>query len=536
MKIVFKYFLDSIKSFKFHFMKTFLLSIISAILTIAIPIFLRIVTSEFKNNDYLIIYIGIFIVLILLTAFVGVMKTKYMDEFGGEYLKFILKKIQFTLYNTDYGNVDLLYKKGLSHTLFSDTMNVMSTVGLMIPSLISSIIILITLIILSLFYNKLITLFSVVSIVIGIIIAFLSRNKMYKTSVETNIKLKGIHDFTNEITENILDSRHNSLQNYYFNKTDNKISDFIETAKKEDIIREIYNQVIVNYNLIIQFMISIVLSIPFINNSVSNALFFIMIFNLMIMQGSNIELFIGKILSSSISFYNIDSILDLEIDKANIEIESIDSIDVHNLKFQFEDKTIIDGLSFSLKKGDTVLVKGSNGTGKSTLLKTLLKLYSYHGVIKYNNINLSKINRKSLYNKVMYINQKEIIINENIRDYLNEVLKNNISKNDIASFLNRLKFEKELEDKLSNKDLSGGEIKKVLMAKLFFGSDKKDIILIDEIEAGLDSSTLEDFANIINEISETKDKIVMMISHGKKLDINYTHILDMDTLELEIIN
>lgn len=531
MKIIFKYFVDGIKKFKFHFIKTFLLFIFSALLTIAVPISMKMVTSNYGNEENILFYIGFFILLILFSAFLGVIKTKYMDEFGGEYLKYILKKVQFTLYNTDLKNTDLLYKNGLSHTLFSDTMTIMSTIGVMIPSLISSVTILITLIIVSLFFNKMIALFFVISIIVGVIIAFLSRNKMYKTSMETNIKLKHVHDFTNEITENILDTRHNMLQKYYFNRTDRIISDFINTAKREDIIREGYNQIIVNYNIIIQFTISIILSIPFINNSVSNALFFIMIFNFMITQGSNIELFIGKILSSSVSFFNINSILNLDTDKASTEIEKIDCINVNNLRFDFETKNIIDGLSFSVKKGDVVLVEGSNGTGKSTLLKILLKFYSYCGEVKYNNIDLNEIKRDSLYSKIIYINQKEIIVNEGIENYLNEVLKLEVSKNEITKFLNRLKFENKQTDTLNNKELSGGEIKKVLMAKLFFGSKSRDVILIDEIEAGLDSESLEQLSDIINKIAEKKNKIVLIVSHGGKLNVNYTHILNMDRRE-----
>ena len=84
MKIIFKYFVDGIKKFKFHFIKTFLLFIFSALLTIAVPISMKMVTSNYGNEENILIYIGFFILLILFSAFLGVIKTKYMDEFGGE--------------------------------------------------------------------------------------------------------------------------------------------------------------------------------------------------------------------------------------------------------------------------------------------------------------------------------------------------------------------------------------------------------------------------------------------------------------------
>ena len=344
MKIVYKYFLDAIKNFKKHFVITFLISFLSAILTISIPIGLKFFLSKDLNTKDIILYIFIFLALIIASIYVSIIKIKTMDNYGGDYFKYILKRIQLTLYNTDYKNIDSLNKKGLSHTLYSDAMNVMSTVGVMIPSIISSLVITLSLLILAFYFNKVLAIFCAVSILIGVFISYFAREKMYSTSKQTNIKLKRIHDYIIEMIEMLMDTRHNKAEDYYLDKTDIIISDFIETAKDEDITRQLYNEIVINYNIIIQVVISILLSLPFINNSVSNAMFFILIFNLLINQGASIEAYVGKIISSAISFKNIDHILSLETPVEKININEIDSISIENLSYSYLDEKIIDGL------------------------------------------------------------------------------------------------------------------------------------------------------------------------------------------------
>ncbi|MCI5675543.1 MAG: ABC transporter ATP-binding protein [Ezakiella sp.] len=522
MKIVFKHFNDAVKRFPKHFIRTFFLSILAAIVSIAIPIAMRqLIEGDFSSRD-IVVNIIILSAMILLSIIIAIKKTKTMDEFGGEYLKDILKRVEHILYNTNYERVDELNKNGLSHTLFSDAMTIMSTVGLMIPSFISSVIIVLFLLAISFYFNPLIALISMIAILAGVAISFFARKKMYNTSKGTNRKLKIVHDFTNELTNTTFDARHNRLGVYYAKKTDSIIDDFIKTAKEEDVTRELYNELIINYNLIIQVLVSVLLSIPFINNSISNALFFIMVFNLLITQGSNIEIYLGQIISSLVSFNNIEKILKLPMDSAKEEINSIDEISIRDLSFNHGEDKLFDGLNIDFKKGDTILIEGANGSGKSTFLKLLLKYYEYDGSIKYNGLELREIKREALYKKMLYINQKEIILNEDIDDFINITLDENISQLEVHKFMDSYDFKKDYKEKLEYDKLSGGEIKKLLIAKLFFASPKRDVILIDEIEAGLDDASLAKLSFFLNKIAGTEEKIIFIISHGDKLKVNCT--------------
>lgn len=69
---------------------------------------------------------------------------------------------------------------------------------------------------------------------------------------------------------------------------------------------------------------------------------------------------------------------DENTEKHEIINENIESISIENLSFKYDenDTNIIDKLNFKMNKGDKVLIKGENGTGKSTLIKNILGLYS----------------------------------------------------------------------------------------------------------------------------------------------------------------
>ena len=56
-------------------------------------------------------------------------------------------------------------------------------------------------------------------------------------------------------------------------------------------------------------------------------------------------------------------------------------IEIRNLKFGYKDKNILNGISFSIKKGDTLSILGANGSGKSTLLRIMLGFLKFEGTV-----------------------------------------------------------------------------------------------------------------------------------------------------------
>jgi len=69
----------------------------------------------------------------------------------------------------------------------------------------------------------------------------------------------------------------------------------------------------------------------------------------------------------------------------------------------------------------------------------------------------------------------------------------------------------------NGQNLSGGQVKKLLLAKLMIRKRKASVILIDEIDAGMDLETKRQFKEILTSIAEEKEHLIMYISHDASL-------------------
>jgi iron complex transport system ATP-binding protein len=79
---------------------------------------------------------------------------------------------------------------------------------------------------------------------------------------------------------------------------------------------------------------------------------------------------------------------------------------VENIGFAYADTPVLDGVSFSVAKGELVSVLGPNGCGKTTLLKLLLGIFApQRGRVLLNGVDIGQIGRKSLARQVAYVPQ-----------------------------------------------------------------------------------------------------------------------------------
>ena len=72
------------------------------------------------------------------------------------------------------------------------------------------------------------------------------------------------------------------------------------------------------------------------------------------------------------------------------------ALKVNNLTVELNEQKIIENISFSVKKGETLVVLGPNGAGKTTLLRALLKIIPYEGEVSWAVENISYLPPKEL--------------------------------------------------------------------------------------------------------------------------------------------
>ncbi len=181
-------------------------------------------------------------------------------------------------------------------------------------------------------------------------------------------------------------------------------------------------------------------------------------------------------------------------------------ISVRNLTYSFNDlENVLENVSFSINKGDLVAVIGSNGTGKSTLVKIILGLLrAKKSSIKVNG-RLSYIPQKFNYDSNFPARVKEILDLEccdcSLRD-------------DVLKSLGVSNF----EDK-QFKNLSGGQAQRVMIALSLLSNP--DILILDEPTVGVDTKTQEDFYKLLKKLNKERNLTILFVTHDTGMISSY---------------
>lgn len=192
-------------------------------------------------------------------------------------------------------------------------------------------------------------------------------------------------------------------------------------------------------------------------------------------------------------------------------------LEVKDLSFSYPDKSILHRLSFSLEKGDFLCVVGTNGTGKSTLLKLILnRLTPTEGSIKI----LGKSNDKfNDFGAIAYVSQKATAFNRDFPATVEEIVKlglypkkkkfswyNRTDKDMVYKALDRVGMLDYKDKKIGL--LSGGQQQRVFIAKALVSDP--DIIFLDEPTVGIDVRAVDSICCLLGDLNRSGITIVMV--------------------------
>ena len=175
-------------------------------------------------------------------------------------------------------------------------------------------------------------------------------------------------------------------------------------------------------------------------------------------------------------------------------------ITLNNISLSHNGKNVLDDVSFKLHKGEFVTLIGPNGAGKSSLIKILLGIIKQDsGDITYtNNIRLGYTPQTFSANPFIPISVKDFLT-------LNQKLDSEFM---LQTF--ELTGIKELL-KLPLKNLSGGELQKVLLTRALL--NKPNVLILDEPAQNLDIDGQMQLYKLIQDIHQQQNCAVLMVSH-----------------------
>ncbi|MDR2978815.1 MAG: ATP-binding cassette domain-containing protein [Rickettsiales bacterium] len=184
-------------------------------------------------------------------------------------------------------------------------------------------------------------------------------------------------------------------------------------------------------------------------------------------------------------------------------------ISISNLSLSFDDKTILNNISFDIFKGESLVILGGSGSGKSVLTKTIIGLLAPDsGSIKINSKGKNKFG-------VLFQNSAlfdYITVWENIS--FNYMKRFNINKKEAKQLaiekLSDVGLEKNIADMFPI-ELSGGMKKRVALARAI--AHNPEIIVLDEPTSGLDPIMSDTVNEIITKLSKDPSPTIITITH-----------------------
>ncbi|TDM28113.1 ABC transporter ATP-binding protein [Macrococcoides caseolyticum] len=227
------------------------------------------------------------------------------------------------------------------------------------------------------------------------------------------------------------------------------------------------------------------------------------------------------------------------LDVQDTLMEPIDHVvpDDHNVAFEAvtfqypSSETVnLSNISIHLDTGDTLGIVGPTGSGKTTLIKQILKEYPLgRGVITLGNVNLDRLTKKEVRDKIGYVSQENILFSRTIRENI-KFGKDDATEEEIAEAIRLANFNEDIKRLPSGLDtlvgekgiaISGGQKQRISIARAMIKNP--DILILDDSLSAVDAKT--ETAIIENIESSRKGKTTIISTHRLSAVQHAEHIV-----------
>jgi ATP-binding cassette subfamily B protein len=206
--------------------------------------------------------------------------------------------------------------------------------------------------------------------------------------------------------------------------------------------------------------------------------------------------------------------------KSNEHFNINGEIQFKNVTFTYDDTdiTALQNISFTVKKGETLAILGKTGSGKSTVLSLLTRMYDIkNGNILIDGKDIDKVNLYNLRDSIGIVPQDAFLFSDTIKNNI-KFGKENATDEEVFTAAkqavvhdNIMNFNNQYETILGERGitLSGGQKQRVSIARAIIKDP--EILLFDDCLSAVDTETEEQILN--NLLKITKDKTTIIVSH-----------------------
>lgn len=232
---------------------------------------------------------------------------------------------------------------------------------------------------------------------------------------------------------------------------------------------------------------------------------------------------ISKIKRAQISYNRLDAVFKLEKEELLLNPKKVKekihgNISINNLTYNYPGNldTVLENISLNIKEGEVLGIIGTIGSGKTTLMNLLLRLYPVQNEkIFINGEDINNIDLVSLRKSICYITQDNFLfsntIKENIRLFQevfnNYEIEESAKKAMFSDDLNNMKNGINTIIGERGIDLSGGQKQRVVISRAFL--NKSNIVIFDDTFSALDNKTEEYLLQNIKQLVKGKTCIII---------------------------
>ena len=242
----------------------------------------------------------------------------------------------------------------------------------------------------------------------------------------------------------------------------------------------------------------------------------------------------------SASASRIEEVLNMPVELTPIEKENVYEeehivFDHVNFSYQKKENNLTD-ISFKLKRGETLGILGPTGSGKSTIINLLLRLYDADsGEIRISGKPVQSLTPEELYTKFGIVFQNDFVVAESIRE--NIAFGRSLTDEQIeAASQNAQAFEfiSGLDDKFDHQvaargnNLSGGQKQRLLIARAL--ADHPEVLILDDSSSALDYKTDANLRKVLNE--KYSDITTIIIAQRISSLMHADHIIILEDGEI----
>lgn len=247
---------------------------------------------------------------------------------------------------------------------------------------------------------------------------------------------------------------------------------------------------------------------------------------------------LGRILSdagrSLVALGRIYDIFDTPIEKEHqnaLRPPINKDIEFHNVSLSYDQKRkVLDGVSFSVKSGETFGILGNTGSGKSSLVHLLQRLYSpTEGKITIGGVDLQDMDSQWLRNRIGLVLQESFLFNRTIYDNVT-IAASNSDRQHVISAVEDVQAKDFIENSTNGYDtlvgergvtLSGGQRQRLSIARTLLKDN--DVLIFDDSLSAVDSETEAAIRSSLDRRS--KEITTIIISHRITSLMTADHII-----------